>query len=281
MEENPEEIVSSVQDSSSALSEATKMEDTAKTYRELADKLDRVWKDCKIAHLCGTIPSIVGGILTIVATLTAKYPTRLLMLLGMALGAAGAATNVGTNMVEASIISTEIKKAEDYLKKVRKTALKMVEKKDKTKLFTTVCLALSDLELPEPIKKLFQNLALSSSDIPDDVLELAYESATAVGEHGAEIASDASRSAAYEGATAVVEHGAEIASDASGSAVKTGVQFSKAILFFNVFFLLLDVIHLGFTIRDIVKDEGSDVAENLRQEANKLERACRKLKVSD
>ena len=276
MEENLEEILNSAQDSFS------QMKDTARTYRRLADKLDEVWKDCKIAHSFFTTAGIVGGILTIVATLTERSASRLLMFIGMAIHAAGAVANLGTNMVQASIISTEIKNAEDCLKKVRKTALTMEDRKDQAKFLTTSCLAFSNMELPAPIKKLFQKLALSQpSDIPKDVLELAYEGATAVVEHGAEIPSHASRSAAYEGATAVVEHGEEIASDAPGSAVKTGVQFSEAILFFNVFFLLLDAIYLFFTVRDIVKDKGSDDAEFYRQKANKLERACQELNVPD
>ena len=39
----------------------------------------------------------------------------------------------------------------------------------------------------------------------------------------------------------------------------------------NVAFLMFDAIDLGYTIRDIWENKGSEAAENLRDKANELE----------
>ncbi len=96
----------------------SRTEASARRLRKSADQLDKVWKDCKIAHLCGTTAGIVGGILTIgggVATMMSSGFATPLLLLGVGFGAGGAVTNLGTSIVEASINSTEIKKAEKDL----------------------------------------------------------------------------------------------------------------------------------------------------------------------
>ena len=60
-----------------------KVHATVKSLRIAADKLDDVWKDCKIAHASGVTVGIVGGILTIfggiAAILTAGAATPLLI----------------------------------------------------------------------------------------------------------------------------------------------------------------------------------------------------------
>ena len=40
----------------------SRAKNTAKSLRKAAEKLDKVWKDCKIAHACGTTAGIVGGV---------------------------------------------------------------------------------------------------------------------------------------------------------------------------------------------------------------------------
>lgn len=156
-----EEIESSAeQDTYSNTSEAAKqqmMRDTAKEYSKL--ELDKMWKNCKIAHAFGTSAGIVGGILTIGAGLmtTSKAQSATwslgdkLMYAGMACGAAGSIANLGTSTVEASI--TTCRETEDCSEKVRQAAKKMVSNKDKASLLITVCLGL----LPS-IEKLFGKL---------------------------------------------------------------------------------------------------------------------------
>lgn len=86
-----------------------KAKGTAKSLRRAADKLDEVWKDCKIAHATGSSVGIVGGLLTIgggIATICTAGAATPLLLLGMGVGAAGAGTNLVTSIVEACNNST-------------------------------------------------------------------------------------------------------------------------------------------------------------------------------
>lgn len=97
----------------------SRAKDTVKSIRRTAEKLDKVWKDCKIAHACGTTAGIVGGILTIgggVATIASSEIAVPLLSIGMGFGLASAVTNLGTSTVEDSISSTETMKAEKDLK---------------------------------------------------------------------------------------------------------------------------------------------------------------------
>ena len=45
----------------------------------------------------------------------------------------------------------------------------------------------------------------------------------------------------------------------------------EALIVVNVAFLMFDTIDLGFTIRDICQNKGSEAAKHLREKANKLE----------
>ena len=92
---------------------------TAKSLRKAADKLDKVWKDCKMSNAIGTSSGIVGGILTVgggIATMMTAGAATPLLLVGMGFGAASVGTKLGTGFVDSSINTTEIKKAEKDLK---------------------------------------------------------------------------------------------------------------------------------------------------------------------
>ena len=95
---------------------------TAKSVRQAADKIDKVWKDCKIAHAAGTSTAMVSGVLIItggiltILTLGAAFPV---LVWGLAVGLAGASINIGTSIAEACINSGEVKKAEEDLQETR------------------------------------------------------------------------------------------------------------------------------------------------------------------
>ena len=83
------------------------------SFREAADELDRVWRDCKIAHAAGTTGGIISGCLALAsATAVTGGAAMPILLAGLGFGFGGAATNIGTICVEASINSSVIKKAE-------------------------------------------------------------------------------------------------------------------------------------------------------------------------
>ena len=132
--------------------------DTAKSLRKAAEKLDRVWKDCKIAHACGTTAGIIGGVLTIsggVATVVSPGIAARLLSTGMGFALAGAITNLGTSTVEDSISSTETKKAEKDLKetldsisnakKTENTVQLWLDRKEKARLLFICFLALQSM----------------------------------------------------------------------------------------------------------------------------------------
>ena len=129
--------------------------DTAKSLRKAAEKLDKVRKDCKIAHACGITAGMLGGVLTIgggVATVVSPGIAAPLLSIGMGFALAGAVTNLGTSTVEDSIISTEMKKAEkdleetlDSVSNVNKTENNVqlwLDRKEKTRLLFICFLAL-------------------------------------------------------------------------------------------------------------------------------------------
>lgn len=136
----------------------SRAKDTVKSIRRAAEKLDKVWKDCKIAHACGTTAGIVGGILTIgggVATIASSEIAVPLLSIGLGFGLASAVTNLGTSTVEDSISSTETKKAEKDLKetfdsvnnakKTENTVQLWLDRKEKARLLFICFLALQSM----------------------------------------------------------------------------------------------------------------------------------------
>ena len=96
-----------------------KIKESVKSLRDAATYLDKVWKDCKIAHASGCSAGIVGAGLTIgggVATLLTAGAAAPLLIAGIVIGVAAATTNVGTAVVEKAINSIKIKKAEKDMK---------------------------------------------------------------------------------------------------------------------------------------------------------------------
>lgn len=122
----------------------SKIKGTVKSLREVADKLDKVWRDCKKAHAAGTSAGIIGGTLTIgggIATIMTWGIASPLLVAGMSVGTAGAVTNLGTSIVETFLNSTEIRKAEkdlketlDYINHARDTFQKWLDAKEVARL---------------------------------------------------------------------------------------------------------------------------------------------------
>ena len=224
---------------------------TIKSLRKAADKLDEVWKDCKIAHACGTTAGIVGGILTIgggVATIMTAGIAAPLLLVGMGVGAAGVGTNLGTSIVEASINSNEIKKAEKDLKEafdcinnVRNNVQLWLDRKEEARLLFIFCLAIQTLGLSDPvIIKLLQQVLLNVTNLPVAIVEAATRvfvevgrgSAQAAGKAGAQAAGKAAgkvagKAAGKAGTKAAGKAGAKAAGKVGAKAAgKTGAKAS-------------------------------------------------------
>ena len=219
---------------------------TATRLRKSADKLDKLWKDCKIAHACGTTAGLVGGLLTIgggVATMMSAGIAAPLLLLGVGVGAGGAVTNLGTSIVEASINSTEIKRAEKDLKEsfdcksaVNNTTQLWLDRKEKARLLYNGFLLVRAMELSDTVKKIEQELGLHFANI--------------------------------------TEAGALAASDVAQSSIRAGSKLAGGLIIgISAAFLMWDAKDLRSTITDLRlgDNQGSEVAKLLRQKANELD----------
>ena len=86
--------------------------DTIAKLRASAEYLDSVWLRCRVSKTMGTSTSMIGGGLTIaggiLTTLTAGAAAPVLIA-GIATSSVGAATNIGTSLVEKILNSKEVK----------------------------------------------------------------------------------------------------------------------------------------------------------------------------
>ena len=261
--------------------------ESVKSLREAATYLDKVWKDCKIAHAsgCSAGSGIVGAGLTIgggVATILTMGAAAPLLIAGIVIGVAGAGTNVGTAIVEKAINSSKIKEAEkdlkqyhDVLEKELSVIQNMIQACDKDNQENS---SAPDQKISKDIAKsvgvLSKDFVIPSAGIGAGLHELMTQcvnvSAKSVGKGSAnatgQTAAKAAGMATAEGTGDAVESGAKAGLKAGGCiAAKVTIALSAVVLF-------VDAVDLGFTIRDIVKNKGSDAARCLREKADKMEK---------
>ena len=274
-----------------------KLQITADSFREAADKLDQVWRDCKIAHAAGTTGGIISGFLTLagVTAVTGGAATPLL-LTGMGFGVGGVLTNIGTSFVEASIKSTEINKADKLWKEtleminaVTTTVQSLLNKKEQAKIVYILCLAEANFEYLNPmLLKLLQEVVSRTFDI-NTGWKTVYESVSEIvreylkrrggkeiaqvpgkvqaGKTGLQMADDMAQvgKAGLQASDDVAQAGAKAGSKSAGK------YAGKVLIAANIAFLMVDCIDLGFTVRDLVKNKGSEAAKDLRRNAKQLE----------
>ena len=103
-------------------------EDTIRKLRASADYLDSIWFRCKVSRTVGTSTSVVGGSLTIaggILTLTTAGAAAPLLIAGIATSSVGAATNIGTSLIERIINSKQVKEMTGALTVDRELTLKI------------------------------------------------------------------------------------------------------------------------------------------------------------
>lgn len=108
-------------------------EDTIKKLRASADYLDSIWFRCKITRSLGTSASVVGGSLTIaggILTLTTAGLAAPLLIAGIATSSVGAATNIGSSIIEKIINSKQITQMTGALNVDQELTLKIEEQID-------------------------------------------------------------------------------------------------------------------------------------------------------
>jgi len=232
---------------------------SVKKLRLIADELDDVWKDCKIASALGNGAGIVGGLMTIsgaIAT-TAIVVINPLVIAGAAFGVAGACANLGANYVESSANSSGIEEADRAvananraINDVRKRIRLLKEGKSVARLVFCANLAVKMLGPDHQAVALITGL-LTRCDrlfkvLPESAVHLISQLARKLGE--------ATTSAAEKVGTQI-------------GAKKAGAFIAGV----NAFFIIVDTVELSFTIRDIVKKKGSRAARWLRCKADELE----------
>ena len=127
----------------------SKMEQSVKSLRRAADKLDQVCRDCQMAHAVGTASGVVSGLITLGATvMTWGAASPLLLATGMGFGLGGAAINLGSNRIETTANSVEVKMALKHLTETSDCANEVnavikdwLNTKEKARLVYICCLA--------------------------------------------------------------------------------------------------------------------------------------------
>lgn len=234
--------------------------------RAAADKLDEVWAKHNIAHIGGTSAGIVGGLLTLgggIATLMTAGIASPLLFAGVSFGLAGAGTNIVAKIIESSINSNEIKKANqdmkvalDSIAEVKNILKDLSEKGETSRLFSIINLAVKSAN---PIWKL--------------LAAFLRKAAQEAGKVGAEAASKVGARAAGEGLKGAAKASGQVADDAVQAGIKSGGQLAgKVIIGFSALMLVWDGIDLGFTIYDLLEKKKSEAAKELRKKADELEK---------
>ena len=285
-----------------------KIQRAAYSFRAAANKLDQVWRDCKIAHAAGTTGGIISGCLALagvtVATGGAATP---FLLAGLGFGVGGAITNIGTSCVEASINSSEIKRAEnlwsealDSINVVTITVQSWLDKKGMAKIAYILYLA-DTLDFVDPILlNLLHDVVSTAFGIPINILKRLSAAAAPskagakllkeVGAQGGKGIVQLADDAAQAGKTGlqvaddmaqVGKAGLQASDDMAQAGAKAGSKSvgkyaGKVLIVANIAFLMVDCIDLGFTIRDLVQNRGSGAANKLREKARDLEDLLKK-----
>ena len=284
-----------------------KIQITAESFRAAADKLDQVWRDCKIAHAAGTTGGIISGCLALGGIVMSGGAATPFLLAGLGFGVGGAVTNIGTSCVEASINSSEIEKAEklwrealDSINVVTTTVQSWLDKKEMARIAYILYLA-EAFEFVDPVLlNLLHDVVSTVFGIPINILKRLSAAAapskagakllTEVGAQGGKGIAQLADDAAQVGKTGlqvaddmaqVGKAGLQASDDVAQAGAKAGSKSAgkyagKVLIAANIAFLMVDCIDLGFTVRDLVKNKGSEAAKDLRRKAKQLEDLLKK-----
>ena len=284
-----------------------KIQITVDSFRAAADKLDQVWRDCKIAHAAGTTGGIISGCLALGGIVMSGGAATPFLLAGLGFGVGGAVTNIGTSCVEASINSSEIEKAEklwrealDSINVVTTTVQSWLDKKEMARIAYILYLA-EAFEFVDPVLlNLLHDVVSTVFGIPINILKRLSAAAapskagakllTEVGAQGGKGIAQLADDAAQVGKTGlqvaddmaqVGKAGLQASDDVAQAGAKAGSKSvgkyaGKVLIAANIAFLMVDCIDLGFTVRDLVKNKGSEAAKDLRRKAKQLEDLLKK-----
>ncbi|XP_037702673.1 apolipoprotein L3-like [Choloepus didactylus] len=223
----------------------------------LADKVDKIHKDCTISHVVANSTSTVSGILTILGLTLAPVTAGVGLVLsgiGIGLGAAAAVTSVSTSIVDhssrlsakaeaSSLASTSIDKGEVIAKALRANTFRLVSVSENV------------IQASEIIGKNIRAIKLAKAD------PRLMASATRFMTTGSlSVRSGLEVQEAFGGTALAMTKGARVMGVAA-----TG------------FFLLMDVVSLVRESKHLHEGAKAEVAVELRQEARKLQEKLEEL----
>jgi len=280
--------------------------DTIAKLRASAEYLDSIWLRCRMSRTMGTSTSVVGGGLTIaggiLTTLTAGAAAPVLIA-GIATSSVGAATNIGTSLIEKMLNSRQIKEMNAAFERDKDITLKLEDKIENIKHYkdsanlSTLQLLVQQLLEPDHILMTILGEILVSDLSASQSLHNSDSAAES-------LVSKAASATAVTAACAVIAANASSWTDAASSSLsllktsKDAVQFSQldagvlveggkvigqnsfkvagqVIIGISAAFMVWDAIDLGFTISDLVRKQGSRAGRVLMEKADMLEGALR------
>jgi len=289
--------------------------DTIVKLRASAEYLDSVWLRCRVSKTMGTSTSIVGGGLTIaggvLTTMTAGLAAPILIA-GIATSSVGAATNIGTSLVEKILNSKQVRdmnaafeRDKDITGKLDSQLEKVKSYRESPHLETLLIFAQQLLNADHIVVTLLKGILLSPDDQNNNVTEgddedcqilspVSEEDSTAV----IYPPEDCNISPERLMTAGVASMATSAASSSLLSASKDGVKYSpmdagvfvesgkvigsnsfrvagQVIIGISAAFIVWDAIDLGFAISDLVRKRGSSASKILREKANFLETALK------
>ena len=249
---------------------------TIAMVRAGAEYLDTVWLRCRVSRTAGTGVSVLGGGLTIaggiLTTLTAGAAAPVLIA-GIATSSVGAATNIGTSLVEKILNSKQVKDMNEAFSRDKEVTLTFEDQLQQLKgkykdsphlsrLYYSIKKSLGENHLLIPVLQivLLYDSADSSthSSTPDPLLPsrpsiLTTDSTDKMRVNPLDVGLLA------EGGKVIGQNSLKVA--------------GQVIIGISAAFLVWDAIDLGFTINDLVRKQGSKAARVLREKAAMLEGA--------
>jgi len=237
-------------------------QDTIAKLERAADYLDSVWLRCRVSKTMGTSVSLVGGGLTIaggILTIATAGVATPVLIAGIATSSVGAATNIGTSIVEKLLNSKQIKDLNAAFERDKMLTMKFERQIEEVKRHQdSPHLSLLYYSIKQFLGADHLLMAILKEVLVEVLVDVKGE------EEKKEMASlmNSKDGVQYNplDAGALVEGGKVIGQNSFKMAGQVIIGVSAA-------FLVWDAIDLGFTISDLVRKKGSQSAKVLRDKA--------------
>ena len=232
-----------------------KVKHAVKKLRSIADELDKVWRDCKKKSAAGSSLGIMGSALSLFGSITTAGLATPMLIAGTVFGVTGAYTKLEANYIESCTNLSLLPEADEAVQ----IAYRAMDKvRGKLRMFKNGKSAAQLVFLFDIAAKILGHNDLAAGLIKDLLSPLLRK---ILGDSAAGAISQVARKLGDVTTSVVSKVGTKVGADRAGAFV-AGV---------SAVFLILDTVELSFTVRDIVKNEGSNSARCLRYRADELE----------